>query len=113
MQFIILKIRRFFYFSNDFRLYNFEYRTYLDETIQNPIYNSIMLNINNGFIAGSTYEYLLKRTTYDDSVLIDNKYYYGKYLNLQKTALFNDTLGIIKFTDKGKMNWYLLKKESK
>lgn len=102
-----------FYSGNDFRLFNFEYRTYLDETIQNPIFNSIVLNINNSFLASSTYEYMSKKPNYDDSVLINNNYLFGKYLNDKKTALFNDVLGIIKFTDKNNMDWYLLKKESK
>jgi len=89
----------------------FWYRCYLDKTIQNTKQTHIEIkSYHNTNYGETTFEYLASKKIPDDSVFISNKYYSGNYIDSNKTVLFSNELGLIKFNSPNE-SWQLIAKK--
>jgi hypothetical protein len=70
-------------------------------------YTSLSFYINDRKTTERTYEFIINSATQNDSIKIFNRYFTGKYIDLNNTLLFSFEIGILKFKDINNKIWIL------
>jgi len=81
----------------------------IDESgpINKVSYTSLSFYINERKTTERIFEFIINESTQKDSIKIINRYYTGKYIDLNKTSLFSFEIGILKFKDINNKTWIL------
>ncbi len=74
-----------------------KYKVYLSEDVVGGL-TGFNISINDKISSLYNFEYSSNLLYPEDSILYKNKYATGKYLNLNKSILYNKNVGILKFT---------------